>query len=605
VVRVLDRKLLRDLQGMRGQVIAILLIVACGVASFVTVLTAYRGLKSSLDAYYGRYRMADLFAPVKRAPRSVARDLERIEGVRHVQARIVFDVTLDLPRLPQPASGRILSVPDRQEPILNDLHLVRGRAFGYSTLDLAAHYLKIALAVGVLGALVGTGLGLWFAQGLGELYRQFFSFPLLALTVDPVAVAGGWAASLVFATAGALGAVRTVARLEPAESMRPEVPRIYHRSLLERMGWLWRRLGFASRMVLRNVARTKLRAAITVGAVALGGSILLLANFSLDSFEYLMDVQFRLAERQDVRVAFHDERGRDALYELLRMEGVRTAEAELVVPVRLRHGWRSRRTGITGVAEGDALHALRDVDLRRIPPPRHGLVLSSKLAELLGGVGERVRVEVLTGEKPRFTVPVEAVVEEYLGTFAYAELGRARVLERVARDAVAVAQRELEQANATLAEAARDLERVRALVRSGSAPDEDMDAVVAAETRAREAARAAEIRVRIRELEIEAAKLETRVLEARLGDRFRVEVRVILDERENAVLVPEGALFRHEDAWHVFRVVDGIAVLTKVETGLRDGRVREVLAGLEPGDRVVLHPEDAVEDGARIEALEG
>lgn len=88
-----------------------------------------------------------------------------------------------------------------------------------------------------------------------------------------------------------------------------------------------------------------------------------------------------------------------------------------------------------------------------------------------------------------------------------------------------------------------------------------------------------------------------------LGDRYRVEVRVLLDRREDAVLVPEGALFRHGEGWAVFRTEGGRAVRTAVETGLRDGRVREVLAGLSPGDEVVLHPDAALEDGSRIDRL--
>ena len=88
-----------------------------------------------------------------------------------------------------------------------------------------------------------------------------------------------------------------------------------------------------------------------------------------------------------------------------------------------------------------------------------------------------------------------------------------------------------------------------------------------------------------------------------LGDRYRVEVRILLDRREDAVLVPEGALFRDGRGWGAFRVEGGRAVRTAVETGLRDGRVREVLSGLAPGDEVVLHPDAALEDGARVKRL--
>ena len=88
-----------------------------------------------------------------------------------------------------------------------------------------------------------------------------------------------------------------------------------------------------------------------------------------------------------------------------------------------------------------------------------------------------------------------------------------------------------------------------------------------------------------------------------LGDRFRVEIRVILEERADALLLPEGALFRSGGQWQVFRVEGGRARKTAVTTGLRDGRMREVLEGLSAGDAVILHPDPELDDGTRVEAL--
>ncbi|MCU0725269.1 MAG: efflux RND transporter periplasmic adaptor subunit [Planctomycetes bacterium] len=86
-----------------------------------------------------------------------------------------------------------------------------------------------------------------------------------------------------------------------------------------------------------------------------------------------------------------------------------------------------------------------------------------------------------------------------------------------------------------------------------------------------------------------------------LGDRYRVDVRVIFDGRRDALLVPESALFRAGDGWHAFRVEGGRARATEVRTGLRDGRFREILAGLAAGDEVILYPDAALRDGARVE----
>ena len=77
-------------------------------------------------------------------------------------------------------------------------------------------------------------------------------------------------------------------------------------------------------------------------------------------------------------------------------------------------------------------------------------------------------------------------------------------------------------------------------------------------------------------------------------------LKVVLTERDNAILVPEAALFRSEGEWRAFVIEDGRARLVKVETGIRDGRKREVLDGLAEHDQIIIHPDAALEDGARV-----
>ncbi len=126
-LRVLDRKLVRDLWHLRGQVAAIGVVVACGVATVMTTRTSYTSLLVSRAAYYGDYRFADVFAHLKRAPETVRPRLAAVPGVEEVETRVVTEVTLDVPGLAEPATGRLVSVPERRQPILNDLHLRRGR----------------------------------------------------------------------------------------------------------------------------------------------------------------------------------------------------------------------------------------------------------------------------------------------------------------------------------------------------------------------------------------------------------------------------------------------------------------------------------------------
>ena len=85
-----------------------------------------------------------------------------------------------------------------------------------------------------------------------------------------------------------------------------------------------------------------------------------------------------------------------------------------------------------------------------------------------------------------------------------------------------------------------------------------------------------------------------------LGHDFRVFVRITVWDSDAALKIPLSALFRHGQDWAVFRVRDGIARITPVKIGQRNTRDAEVLEGLEPGSRVILHPSDRVEDGTEV-----
>lgn len=123
----LNRKLLRELLRLRGQMIAVAAVVACGISVYVAMSSVKYSLITSKDKYYNEYRFADVFLQVKRAPRSLQETVKNIPGVASVRTRIVADVTLDVPGLNEPATGRLVSMPDRRTPVLNDVFLRSGR----------------------------------------------------------------------------------------------------------------------------------------------------------------------------------------------------------------------------------------------------------------------------------------------------------------------------------------------------------------------------------------------------------------------------------------------------------------------------------------------
>lgn len=125
---MLRRKLLRELLHMKGQMLAVAAVVACGISVFVSMSSVKYSLEASRQQYYSRYRFADVFLQVKRAPEFHRETVRNIPGVATVATRVIADVTLDVPGLDEPATGRIVSIPEyRSMAGLNDVFISNGR----------------------------------------------------------------------------------------------------------------------------------------------------------------------------------------------------------------------------------------------------------------------------------------------------------------------------------------------------------------------------------------------------------------------------------------------------------------------------------------------
>jgi putative ABC transport system permease protein len=305
------------------------------------------------------------------------------------------------------------------------------KAFGYSRLEIGFHYLKFALIITMGGALPGTGVGIWLGQGLTELYARYFRFPAFSYHLDPAALCfalfmGGAAAGF-----GILSAVNRAVRMAPAEAMRPEPPGTYAPTVLERLG-LQRLFSPPLRMILRQLERRPLRALLSCLGIALSIAVLIVGNFFTDAADYLIDFQFQTSQRQDMSLTLIEPRSRRALHEIAHLPGVLRAEPFRTVPVRVRFEHRSKRTAILGLSSDRELYRLMDSSERLVTLPDEGVILSAKLAEVLGiRAGESLTVEVMEGARPVRKVKVSGLMRDFSGISVYMSLG---ALNRMMRE---------------------------------------------------------------------------------------------------------------------------------------------------------------------------
>lgn len=592
----LNKKLVRDLWHIRGQALAIAAVISGGIATLVMALGTIDSLKESRDAYYERYRFADVFAAAKRAPRHVLSKIEALPGVARAEGRIVHDIIIDVKAAVEPARGRVVSRVPEAHAFLNDVvirsgrDLVRGRpdevlvneafadahglslgnvihgninakrrplrivgivlspefvyaigpgeivpddkhfgviwmdrdaleaaydlkgafnnvslelsrdattadivtaldrildpfggtgavvradqvsnafvdseleqlghmaaiippiflavaafllnivvsrvietereqigllkAFGYTNAEVGWLYFKMVMVITCIGILLGWGAGAWMGHGVTQLYGGFYRFPTLHFVFQPSTFAIG---ALVGAGAAALGtllALRPAVTIPPAVAMVPPPPSAYHTNVVDRTG-LAHVFSTTGRMILRHIVRWPLRSALTITGISLSAAILISTLFFIDAVKEMMDTQFFDTERQHMSVVFTDHRTDDIRHNLDDLPGVMMVETYRTIPARIRFGPSMERVSIQGLPAQAELSLLVDKERRPIALPPEGLVLSNKLAELLGAeAGDTVIVEALEGRRPVKPVPVARVVQQYIGAAAYME----------------------------------------------------------------------------------------------------------------------------------------------------------------------------------------
>jgi len=316
------------------------------------------------------------------------------------------------------------------------VHAQRGeiaalKALGYDDRWIALHYLKFASSIVLLGAVLGVGLGWWLGNAMTGLYTGLFQFPQFHYFMAPWLALAGAAAALAAGFGGALAATRGILRLRAAEALRPPAPAEFRALLLERLGYA-HLLTPAQRMIMRNLERRPLRAASTIAGIAGSVAILIAGTFWSDAVEWFIDVQFNQMQRADVNVGFAEPVPRSVQLELARLPGVTQVEVTRAIPVRLRAGHRSYRTGITGIPDDASLQRILDADLREAKPAPGGVLLTARLAERLEvRPGDTLIAELLEGKRVKSAVQVTGTVREMAGMNAWMRL---EDLNRLARE---------------------------------------------------------------------------------------------------------------------------------------------------------------------------
>lgn len=301
------------------------------------------------------------------------------------------------------------------------------KALGYSNMNVLFHYLKYALVIGLTGSILGIILGLLLSRVMTEIYIFYFEIPLLKVNIYYIYIIYSIVLTSVFcAVSGFMGA-KHVLGIMPADSMRPEPPKAGKRILLEKIGFLWRRLSFSWKMVIRNIVRVKRRFVFLILGLALAYAINTVPLYMGDSVISMFSIQFGEFQKMDYVIGLSRPMNEDVILDMASLLKNAKLEPRVEYPFELKNAWRKETVSIVGVPRDTEFYEFTDETGNEIVLPEKGIFLTEFLAKTLNvKKGDHVKVNNFIPGKDDVKIEVKGIVKQYLGANAYMNIEHMR-----------------------------------------------------------------------------------------------------------------------------------------------------------------------------------
>ncbi|MGI5920394.1 MAG: ABC transporter permease [Syntrophomonadaceae bacterium] len=305
------------------------------------------------------------------------------------------------------------------------------KALGYSNKQIIWHYTFYGVGVALAGSLVGVLLGLVLSGMISQVYTQYFNLPGGLQRYNYKVIISGLALSLGVGMAAGWTSSRSILYLNPAQAMRPEPPKSSGKSWLEYWPWLWQRLGWEWKMSLRSISRNRGRFMLTLAGVVFAVGLLVVALFTNDVVDYLIQKHFYKEQQYDLLVRFEKPLKDSESYYISRIPGVNRVEPLLEVPVKLHYMGQSEEDVLMALFPHNTLKKISTPTGQALGIPADGILISERTARKLGvKVGEQVEVETLLpwGPVHHGNIKIVGINRQLIGGGSYTGLESANRL---------------------------------------------------------------------------------------------------------------------------------------------------------------------------------
>ena len=297
------------------------------------------------------------------------------------------------------------------------------KAMGYRNHQVLMHYVKYALAAGILGGTVGAILGMALAGGMTRLYLSYFNIPLLRIEFYYSYLVYAVLLSALFcALSGIIGA-RGALRIAPADAMRAEVPKSGKRILLEKLPFFWKRLSFSNKMISKNIFRSKKRTLFVLAGITLTYAMMLFTTSMPDVMNQMMNEHFTEFQKMDYNISFRTPVPRNTVRDMQHLIKVDYIEGKLEYPFELTNGNKKQSVNIIGLDRDTKFYSFRDADGVKTEIPKTGMLITENLAKALNvEKGDLVQIKSYIPNRDDVYVQVKGIIKQTLGINAYMDI---------------------------------------------------------------------------------------------------------------------------------------------------------------------------------------
>lgn len=265
-------------------------------------------------------------------------------------------------------------------------------AMGYTRRELLGHYAGYGILVAVAGLIIGIAGALWIVAPIVLYFTgTAYAMPDAQPYLSPVATLVVGLALMAMTGGASMLSARSALSQTPASLLRPKPPGKGKRVFLERIKWLWRRLPFSEKMILRNMLRSPMR--LLIGLIgAIGCSALMLSGFGMrDSVNYVMINHYTRTMHYDIRVSLQDQLPDGYAQSLALRTGADAFELEMITSaeVQVQDEWRMKQVYV--LEDAHDMIRLNDESGEALTLPASGLALTRVAADEYGlGVGDQL-----------------------------------------------------------------------------------------------------------------------------------------------------------------------------------------------------------------------